>query len=57
MKDKRFIHKGWLLVETGHNYYHAIKGSRRKVIGGVKHGDHAELMRRFKRIVDELEGE
>lgn len=57
MKDKRFIHKGWLLVETGRNYYHAIKGSRRKAIGGVKHGDHAELMRRFKRIVDELEGE
>lgn len=55
MRDKRFVHKGWLLVETGHNYYHAIKGRLRVAVGSIKHGDRDELMRRFRSIVDGLE--
>ena len=48
-------HRGWTLVETGHRYYHAYKGSRRVLVGLLKRGDKEELCKRFKRIVDEME--
>lgn len=50
------IHKGWRLVETGRNYYHACKGNLRVAVGGIKHGDREELYKRFKAVVDGLEG-
>ena len=50
-------YRGWSLVETGHSYYHACKGSLRVAVGGIKHGDRAELSERFKKIVDGLEDE
>lgn len=50
-----FEHKGWLLVETGHNYYSACKGNRRVGIGSIHNGDKAKLMMRFRRKVDEME--
>lgn len=49
-------HRGWTLVETGRNYYHACKGPLRVAVGSVRHGDREELSRRFKAIVDSLEG-
>lgn len=48
-------YKGWQLVETGHNYYHACKGNLRVVVGSIRHGDREELSKRFKKIVDGLE--
>lgn len=50
-----YRHKGYMLVEVGRNYYCACKGSKRVPVGSVKHGDHADLMRRFRKKVDELE--
>lgn len=55
-KDK-WRYRGWQLVETGFRYYSACKGSVRAGIGMVHHGDWAELTERFKRKVDELEGD
>lgn len=49
-------YKGWKLVETGHNYYHACKGSRRVAVGSQRHGDINDLVERFHRKVDEMEG-
>lgn len=49
-------HRGWTLVETGRNYYHACKGPLRVAVGAVRHGDKDELSKRFKRIVDRMEG-
>ena len=49
-------YRGWKLVETGHNYYHACKGNLRVAVGSIKHGDREELVKRFKRVVDGLWG-
>lgn len=49
-----YTHKGYMLVEVGHNYFCACKGSERVPVGSMRHGDHAELMRRFRKKVDEL---
>lgn len=48
-------YKGWKLVQTGRNYYHACKGNLRVAVGSIKHGDREELTKRFKSIVDGLE--
>lgn len=48
-------YKGLTLVETGHNYYSACKGAIRIPVGSIKHGDHADLHRRFMVTVDRLE--
>lgn len=48
-------YKGWKLVETAHNYYHACKGNLRVVVGSIRRGDREELTERFKKIVDGLE--
>lgn len=55
MLEKTYRHKGWLLVETGHNYYHACKGNLRVVVGPLRRADFAELVKRFREIVDGLE--
>lgn len=47
-------YKGWKLVETGHNYYHACKGNLRVAVGSIRRGDREELAKRFKKIVDGL---
>lgn len=52
----RSKYKGWTLVETGHNYYHACKRNIRIAIGAIKHGDREELVVRFMKIIDGLEG-
>lgn len=49
-------YKGWQLVETGRNYYHACKGTLRVAVGSIRHGDREDLTKRFKNIVDRLEG-
>ena len=49
-------YKGWQLVQTGHNYYHACKGNLRVAVGSIRRGDREELTKRFKEIVDGLEG-
>lgn len=49
-------YKGWSLVETGRNYYHACKGSVRATIGSARHGDLEGLYDRFRATVDKLEG-
>lgn len=46
-------HKGFILVETGHNYYHACRGGERIAVGSKRHGDADELWNRMVRIVDE----
>ena len=48
-------YKGWKLVETAHNYYHACKGSFRVVVGSIRHGNREELTQRFKKVVDGME--
>lgn len=48
-------YKGWKLVETAHNYYHACKSNLRVVVGSIRRGDREELSKRFKKIVDGLE--
>lgn len=48
-------YKGWKLVETAHNYYHACKGSFRVAVGSIKHGNKEELTQRFKKVVDGME--
>lgn len=48
-------YKGWLLVQTGQNYYCACKGNLRVPVGSIKHGDRDALYRRFKEVVDGLE--
>lgn len=48
-------YKGWKLVETAHNYYHACKGSLRVVVGSIRHGNREELTERFKKVVDGME--
>lgn len=48
-------HKGFILVETGHNYYHACRGGERVAVGSKRHGDGDELWRRMVRIIDERE--
>lgn len=48
-------YRGWLLVETGHRYYHAINGKVRLVVGMLKHSDREDLYRRFKQVVDDFE--
>ena len=50
-------YKGWKLVETAHNYYHACKGSKRVAVGSIRHGDRDELTKRFMAVVDELESD
>lgn len=54
-KVKRY--RGWVLVETGRRYYSACKGSLRAVVGSIRHGDQEDLFKRFKRIVDQIEGD
>lgn len=48
-------YRGWTLVETGHNYYHACKGNLRVAVGSIRHGDREGLTKRFKEVVDGLE--
>lgn len=55
MSDRK-TYRGWSLVQTGQNYYHAAKGNIRVAIGAVRHGDYEEMKLRFKRKVDEMEG-
>lgn len=50
-------YRGWKLVETSQNYYHACKGSLRVAVGSIRHGDREGLTTRFKKIVDGLEDE
>ena len=45
-------HKGYILVETGHNYYHACRGTERIAVGSMRHGNREELWNRLVRIVD-----
>ena len=56
MQAKVRKYRGWVLVETGHRYYSACRGSLRAVVGSIRHGDQEELFKRFKRVVDEIEG-
>lgn len=49
-------YKGWKLVETAHNYYHACKGGKRVMVGAIRHGDREELTKRFIQVVEEIEG-
>lgn len=56
MKDERKSkYKGWTLVNVGQNYYSACKGNVRHGVGGIRHGDHADLLHRFRKLVDRLE--
>lgn len=48
-------YKGWVLVETSHNYFCACKGSLRAPVGSIKRGDREDLTKRFKAVVDQLE--
>lgn len=48
-------YKGWTLVETAHNFYHAYRGTQRVAVGAIKHGDRVDLVHRFRRAVDGLE--
>lgn len=48
-------YRGWVLVETGNRYYHAIKGKVRIAVGLLKHGDREDLYNRFKQAVDDFE--
>lgn len=50
-----YKHRDWTLVETGFNYFMACKGNRRVAIGSIRHGDLADLTRRFRKKVDEME--
>ena len=50
-------YRGWVLVETGQRYYSACKGSLRAVVGSIRHGDQEDLFKRFKRVVDQIEGD
>lgn len=54
--DRTREYRGWTLVLTGNNYYSACRGNRRVGIGAMYHGDRANLARRFRQKVDELEG-
>ena len=47
-------YKGWYLVETGHRFYHACRGSLRICVGPLRRGDKEELRKRFRAIVDEF---
>lgn len=47
-----FLHRGWTLVETAHNYYHACKGRLRLPVGACRKGDREELVMRFREVVD-----
>ena len=53
--DTKHEYRGWLLVNTGSNYYSACKDNRRHGIGSIMHGNRADLMRRFRETVDKLE--
>ena len=57
MIDRRITHRGWLLVETGHNYYSACKGNLRVGVGSMRHADKGRLVAQFRRKVNELEGD
>lgn len=50
-----YKYKGWTLVNTGNNYYSACKGNVRVGIGSIRRGDLADLTRRFREKIDELE--
>ena len=50
-------YKGYQLVETGHRYYSACKGSARIPVGSVRRGDFNDLCRRFMAVIDELEAQ
>ena len=49
-------HRGFVLVETGHRYFHACRGTERVAVGSIRHGDFDELCERFRHAVDEYEG-
>ena len=53
-KNKRIV-DGYMLVEVGRNYCCACKGGKRVPVGPIRHGDHADLVKRFRKKVDELE--
>lgn len=48
-------YKGWQLVNTGGNYYSACKGNVRAAIGSMHRGDITDLVRRFRKKVDQME--
>ena len=50
-----YSYKGWTLVNTGSNYYSACKGNVRVAVGSIRHGDKADLTRRFRQKVDMME--
>lgn len=53
---KGSTYRGWMLVETGHRFYHACKGTIRICVGAARHGDMEELRRRFRKTVDDFYG-
>ena len=51
-----YSYKGWILVNTGGTSYSACKGNVRAYVGTIRHGDIADLTRRFRKKVDQIEG-
>lgn len=49
-------YRGWRLVNTSQNWWCACKGSKRVSVGAMRHGDTNELVARFRKKVDEIEG-
>lgn len=59
MSKRAVKYRGWLLVQTGQHSYSALRdgAAGRAYVGVVRHGDWADLVRRFQAKVDEMEGE